>query len=261
MLGVLVEKALTTPEQYPLTLNAAVNGANQKSNRDPVLDALRRRGQRGARRPDRQGAGAQGVSRQQPGRQVLPHRHVDAEDRDRAARAARRADAARPADAGRAAHARRAHGGYRVRRSGWRSCSSRSMQRGMVERVPSGRGFRAERVGAAALPRPAPARRAVGAARAPALDGMPRPDARGVGRSASTALEATVRRLEQQLRNLAEKLGESAGGMIGRHARRRPCGQPARAARQRRRVGHGARPRSTSAVASVSWLPDAIRGP
>jgi uncharacterized protein YceH (UPF0502 family) len=37
LLGVLVEKALTTPEQYPLTLNAAVNGANQKSNRDPVL--------------------------------------------------------------------------------------------------------------------------------------------------------------------------------------------------------------------------------
>jgi hypothetical protein len=36
-LGVLVEKALTTPESYPLTLNAATNGANQKSNRDPVL--------------------------------------------------------------------------------------------------------------------------------------------------------------------------------------------------------------------------------
>jgi uncharacterized protein YceH (UPF0502 family) len=35
--GVLVEKALTTPEGYPLTLNAATNGANQKSNRDPVL--------------------------------------------------------------------------------------------------------------------------------------------------------------------------------------------------------------------------------
>jgi len=35
--GVLVEKALTTPEQYPLTLNATTNGANQKSNRDPVL--------------------------------------------------------------------------------------------------------------------------------------------------------------------------------------------------------------------------------
>jgi uncharacterized protein len=35
--GVLIEKALTTPDQYPLTINAAINGANQKSNRDPVL--------------------------------------------------------------------------------------------------------------------------------------------------------------------------------------------------------------------------------
>jgi hypothetical protein len=35
--GVLVEKALTTPENFPLTLNAATNGANQKSNREPVL--------------------------------------------------------------------------------------------------------------------------------------------------------------------------------------------------------------------------------
>jgi uncharacterized protein YceH (UPF0502 family) len=36
VLGVLIEKALTTPEQYPLTINAVVNGANQKSNRNPV---------------------------------------------------------------------------------------------------------------------------------------------------------------------------------------------------------------------------------
>ncbi|TWT55779.1 hypothetical protein KOR42_25900 [Thalassoglobus neptunius] len=36
VLGVLVEKALTTPDQYPLTLKAATSGANQKSNRDPV---------------------------------------------------------------------------------------------------------------------------------------------------------------------------------------------------------------------------------
>lgn len=32
-----MEKAATTPEQYPLSLNAIANGANQKSNRDPVL--------------------------------------------------------------------------------------------------------------------------------------------------------------------------------------------------------------------------------
>jgi uncharacterized protein len=38
ILGVLIEKALTTPDQYPLTLNALVNGCNQKSNRDPVVD-------------------------------------------------------------------------------------------------------------------------------------------------------------------------------------------------------------------------------
>lgn len=37
VLGVLVEKALTTPAQYPLTLNALVSGANQKSNRLPVM--------------------------------------------------------------------------------------------------------------------------------------------------------------------------------------------------------------------------------
>lgn len=35
--GVLIEKALTTPDQYPLSLNAATNGCNQKANRDPVL--------------------------------------------------------------------------------------------------------------------------------------------------------------------------------------------------------------------------------
>ncbi len=37
VLGVLVEKAKTTPDAYPLTLNALVTGSNQKSNRDPVL--------------------------------------------------------------------------------------------------------------------------------------------------------------------------------------------------------------------------------
>jgi len=34
--GVLLEKAFTTPEYYPLTLKAIVSGCNQKSNRDPV---------------------------------------------------------------------------------------------------------------------------------------------------------------------------------------------------------------------------------
>jgi uncharacterized protein len=35
--GSLIEKEITTPEYYPLTLNALVNACNQKSNRDPVV--------------------------------------------------------------------------------------------------------------------------------------------------------------------------------------------------------------------------------
>jgi uncharacterized protein len=38
VLGVLVEKAKTTPDAYPLSLNALVTGCNQKSNRDPVMN-------------------------------------------------------------------------------------------------------------------------------------------------------------------------------------------------------------------------------
>jgi uncharacterized protein YceH (UPF0502 family) len=38
VLGALLEKEITTPEYYPLSLNALVNACNQKSNRDPVLN-------------------------------------------------------------------------------------------------------------------------------------------------------------------------------------------------------------------------------
>jgi uncharacterized protein YceH (UPF0502 family) len=37
VLGALVEKAVTTPDYYPLSLNALVNACNQSSNRDPVV--------------------------------------------------------------------------------------------------------------------------------------------------------------------------------------------------------------------------------
>lgn len=37
LLGVLIEKELGTPDQYPLSLNALAAGCNQRSNRDPVL--------------------------------------------------------------------------------------------------------------------------------------------------------------------------------------------------------------------------------
>ncbi|HUQ29599.1 MAG TPA: YceH family protein [Usitatibacter sp.] len=39
VLGVLVEKQHTVPDSYPLTLNALVSGSNQKTSRDPVIEA------------------------------------------------------------------------------------------------------------------------------------------------------------------------------------------------------------------------------
>src|SRR5438477_7967571 len=38
VLGALIEKEATTPEYYPLSLNALVNACNQKSNREPVSE-------------------------------------------------------------------------------------------------------------------------------------------------------------------------------------------------------------------------------
>ena len=39
VLGVLVEKAHTVPDSYPLSLNALVAGCNQKTAREPVMNA------------------------------------------------------------------------------------------------------------------------------------------------------------------------------------------------------------------------------
>ncbi len=38
VLGAIIEKEITTPESYPLSLNGLVNACNQRSSRDPVLD-------------------------------------------------------------------------------------------------------------------------------------------------------------------------------------------------------------------------------
>src|SRR3979490_3209400 len=46
VLGALLEKDITTPDYYPLSLNALVNACNQKNNREPVMildeDVVRR---------------------------------------------------------------------------------------------------------------------------------------------------------------------------------------------------------------------------
>lgn len=38
IIGCLIEKEITTPEQYPLSVNALTNACNQKTNREPVLE-------------------------------------------------------------------------------------------------------------------------------------------------------------------------------------------------------------------------------
>ena len=38
VLGALVEKEVTTPDYYPLSLNALINACNQRSNREPVMN-------------------------------------------------------------------------------------------------------------------------------------------------------------------------------------------------------------------------------
>lgn len=75
ILGSLVEKQATTPETYPLTLNALVLACNQKTSRDPVMNltpgqvgqSLRQLegrvpAQRGALRPARRPLGPRGAA-------------------------------------------------------------------------------------------------------------------------------------------------------------------------------------------------------
>lgn len=38
VVGCLLEKQITTPEQYPMSLNGVVTACNQKTNREPVLE-------------------------------------------------------------------------------------------------------------------------------------------------------------------------------------------------------------------------------
>ena len=49
IIGCLMEKAVTTPDQYPLSLNALTNACNQKSSRDPVMSLTQGEVQRATR--------------------------------------------------------------------------------------------------------------------------------------------------------------------------------------------------------------------
>ncbi len=71
IVGVLVEKAKTTPDAYPLTLNALTNGCNQKSNRQPHMDLTSDEVERALEELREMGA----VAEIQSGGRVAKYRH------------------------------------------------------------------------------------------------------------------------------------------------------------------------------------------
>ena len=79
VLGVLIEKQMTTPDQYPLTLNAIVSGSNQKNNRSPVLEFSDDQAYAAAERLREKGLA---VRVEQSGARVSKYRHAAAEKLD-----------------------------------------------------------------------------------------------------------------------------------------------------------------------------------
>jgi uncharacterized protein YceH (UPF0502 family) len=73
VLGCLVEKALTTPQQYPLSENAVITACNQATNRDPVVSY-----EQGTVRRALLDLRQQGLARmvQRPGDRAPKHRHL-----------------------------------------------------------------------------------------------------------------------------------------------------------------------------------------
>ena len=61
VLGALVEKEVTTPDYYPLSLNALINACNQRSNREPVMDLDEEAVRQALHRPGRHAAGWAGA--------------------------------------------------------------------------------------------------------------------------------------------------------------------------------------------------------
>ncbi len=109
VLGALIEKDITTPDYYPLSLNALVNACNQKNNRDPVmmLDEDAVRAALDSLQVQRLAGPASGADSRVP---KYEHRLQEVFNFDRREMAiCVRAAAARGADSGRAARTSGAH--------------------------------------------------------------------------------------------------------------------------------------------------------
>ena len=136
VLGCLIEKRWTTPDQYPLSLNALRLACNQSTNRDPVTDYDETDRPRGGHNgcPSTASPGWPAATRV-AGDQVPPPGRGGARARPRAAGRALRAAAPRPADARRAEGPQRADGAARVRSTTSSACSAALVERGYARRI------------------------------------------------------------------------------------------------------------------------------
>jgi hypothetical protein len=211
-LGVLVEKALTTPEGYPLSLNAVVLGANQKVNRHPVL----------ALSDDEVAEALDGLIDKQLARKVFP-------GQSRVDKYAHTGTSTLKIEVTQLAllaelllRGPQSAAELRARASRMVSIDSHEAlaqwlapleTRGLVARVPPGRGSRVERLVQVLCPDLHPLE--APADPPPAHLGAPEeahPATRAALGERLTALETTVARLERQLAGLAAKLGEPLDG-------------------------------------------------
>lgn len=208
-LGVLVEKALTTPEGYPLSLNAVVLGANQKVNRHPVL----------ALSDDEVSEALDGLIDKQLARKVFPgasrvDKYAHTGTSTLKIEVVQLAILAELLMRGPQSAAE-----LRTRTSRMLPIDSAEQldallaplaARGMVERIPPGRGSRVERIAQTLCPglHPLDAPAATPAAAAAGAPEEAHPATRAALAERLGNLEESVARLERQLRALADKLGE-----------------------------------------------------
>ncbi len=206
VLGVLVEKALTTPEQYPLTLNAVVNAANQKVNRDPVLSLS----------DDQVSEALDGLIDKQLARKVFP-------GNSRVDKYCHTGTSTLKVEIGELAllaelMMRGPQTPAELRTRAGRMVPIDSAERlselldplerrGLVERVAPGRGYRAERVAQRLSPDLHPLDAPSTAPAEPSPED-PHAPTRAALAARLAAMEERVARLERQLRALAETLGE-----------------------------------------------------
>lgn len=207
VLGVLIEKSMTTPEQYPLSLNAATLGANQKSNRDPILSL--------------------GESEVHSALHRLIIHHLVGVVRPVGSRVEKfrhNAEEVLRLETGQLAilaellvRGPQAQGELRTRVNRMQKVESLDhlmrllsamIERSLVARVDPAPGSRAERYAQLLCPGSHPREAAV---TAPVRESSPSQSAPATSPLAGQveALESRIERLEQQLGNLAEKLGET----------------------------------------------------